>query len=263
MAIVYCAFLVMFLSEFSPTLYLIAATELFFTLYDTWNAIRQCLFLLHTLQLFVLLAVQHLGELTSSLHTNIKQRSENFTSILNFRFLTIFQSEYWQLLAFAWTINEKLVSQLLFFIFASNIAINLVIIGNLLFKTLYTSEQLVMMAIIGLQTVLLLSACLGLSVWSKCYSGRTDGLLYRAQMMIKSGKTVDKDYELYVSSWRSNVTMVKLKLMAFYEQVCTNDEFRFTLGYLGKISPKSLLDFFIVYSGFVLYVAKMVSRGRL
>lgn len=253
MVVGYCGYLwMLFREDFPLNLFVFAAVELFFTLFDTWNALRQCFFLLHTLLLFVFLTVRHLGDLKDSLSIAVKQST---LKMFQFRYLDHFYSEYRTLLNFAYTINQSLVSQLLFTIFASNMAINLVIIGNLLFRPLYRSEQLVMLAIVVLQTVLILSACLGLTIWSDFF-GQSDRLLYRAQLILLREKG-DHVYRKLV------LITAKLKLAAFYETVCTRDEFRFTLGYLGKINSKSLYEFIVVYTGVVMYVAKMVRRGRL
>ena len=193
-------------------------------------------------------------KLNDSLAVALKQ---SHLVMFKYRFLAYFQREYHLLLGVARYTNVAIVSQLMFGTLLSNITLNVVMIGNLLFRrSLHISEKGVMLIVVALQTVLALLAVFGLTFWSSTFSQRSDRLLFKAQLVMAS-KEGDPLYR------RSVLTVATLKLAGFFEQVLTTDEFRFTLGPFGKISKASFCNFALLYSGIVMYVAKMVSRGRL
>ncbi|KAH9392152.1 hypothetical protein TYRP_022177 [Tyrophagus putrescentiae] len=222
--------------------------------YFAWSAIWQCFFALHLLTLITFLSSGHMTELNDSLAVALKQ---SHLVMFKYRFLAYFQREYHLLLGVARYTNAAIVSQLMFGTLLSNITLNVVMIGNLLFrKSLHISEKGVMLTVVTLQTVLALLAVFGLTFWSSTFFQCSDRLLFKAQLILAS-KEGDPLYR------RSVMTMAKLKLAGFFEQVLTTDEFRFTLGPFGKISKAYFYNFALLYSGIVMYVAKMVSRGRL
>lgn len=238
-------------------------------LFNIWNSIRQIFFSTHILLLFVLLARGHMSELNSSLDfktsnshpvrsTTVSDPHAYFRCIHR---LEAYYHEHGRMLAFARHMNGHIISQLLGAIFASNIAINLLVVGSLLFRRLYLSERLVMFLLISLQTFFALLTSLGMSSWSECFYENSSGctLLQRAQVRVlpvTSGQT-DPLYR------RALVSTAKLRLMAFLETVCTRRKFRFTMGSLGRISHQSLYEFLLLYSSLLFYVAKMIRRGRL
>ncbi|KAH9408009.1 hypothetical protein TYRP_011662 [Tyrophagus putrescentiae] len=119
-------------------------------------------------------------------------------------------------------------------------------VGHLIFKALSLSEQLVLVAITLLQLGFTLIGCASLIGWSSVFH-RSDRLMYSAQQMLR------------------HLFSAKLKLAAFYEQVCcsSSDQFHFRMGHLGKITPQSLYEFALFYTGMAMYVAKMVRKDRM
>ena len=103
-----------------------------------------------------------------------------------------------------------------------------------------------MVVVVGLQTLLGLLASLALIRWSDCLAV-SDRLLFRAQLyLLKSQEEKQGNQLLYK---RTLLSMAKLKLNTFYEQVAggaggvsSRDDFRFTIGALGRISKKSLCE---------------------
>lgn len=226
----------------------LASLELTLHLFNIWNSIREAFFTAHICLLFVICAKEQMTELNVSL----KKQVQNFRlSGLHF-----FYQEYWSMLSFARHMNDLVISKLYFSIFVSNISVNIVMISNLLFQNLSIIEKLIMLVIISLQTILILFSSFGLSAWSSCFY-QSNGLLYKVQLGLATNK---KNVRLYK---RALVITTKLKLMTFYEQVCTRKEFCFTMGCLGKISHKSLYEFALMYSCMILYVSKMVRFGKL
>lgn len=244
---------------YSTSLLAFAAAELLIILFNTWNSVRQCFFALHTMQLLVFAAVHHMTELITSLKKTVFKQTR--LVMLQYRMFDFFHKEWQQMRNFAGHTNQQIVSPLLFTTFATNIALNLVMIGNLLFRSLYNSEKIVMLAILFLQTFLVVLCSLGVTSWSSCFAKRsTFSILSQAQQaLLYSNKTENKLYKRVV------MTVAKIKLMKLFEHVCSykKEEFCFTVGPLGKVNRNSLYEFTILYSSLVMYVAKMIRRGTM
>ncbi len=251
LTIVYFSYLTMLFKQLTFSYAFLGALELTPLLFNIWNAIRQSLFSIHILFLFTLAAKGHITELNALLQSFLLKFKINNKHQQPFRSLDFFYCEYWRMLALARLMNSQVVSGLMFFIFTSNLALNLVMISSLLFRALYNSEKVIMLFFINLQSLLIVLCSFSLSAWSSCFC-RSDGLLYSVQLRL-----------MFNLNNRTLITAAKLKLNTFFEQVCTKEEFRFSVGALGKISSKSLYEFALLYSCLVMYVAKMVSRGRL
>lgn len=247
-------------SFFSPLILIliliIAAFDVLTINYFAWNTIRQAFFALHIMTMFTFVTKGHMKELNYSLAVAIRQ-----THLQMFRnkLLAYFRREYHLLLRVARYANEAIISNLLMTSFFSNMSLNVIIIGNLLFRTsLQPSEQVVMLTIVAIQIFLAFTSVFGLTGWSSSF-GTSDRLLFKAQLVLSTSKKGSSN-RLYQ---RSVLTMTKVKLASFYEQVLTTDEFRFTIGPFLKISQASVFQYSMIYSGVVIYVAKMVRRGRL
>lgn len=239
--------------------YLLAAFDMLTLNYFAWNTVRQAFFALHVLTIFTSLTKGHMGELNASLVTALSQAQMPS----RYRFLTYFTQEYHLLLRMARLANESLVSSLLFTSFLSNMSLNVIIIGSLLFRdSLQPSEQLVMLAVVAIQTFLALTSVLGLTSWSSSF-GTSDRLLFRAQILFLTSMKAESTKNDHDHPQQSALTLAKLKLAALYEQVLSSDEFRFTLGPFVKISHASVYKYALLYSGMVMYVAKMVRKGKL
>lgn len=239
----------------SPFSFVLLALELTPLLFNIWNTLRQLFFCTHILLLFVIVTKGHMTFLNASLDVANFNQADTHAYFRFIHKLNSFYSEHWRMLSFARHVNSHVISQLMGVIFVSNITINLVIVGSLLFRRLYISESLIMLVLITLQTSFAIITCLSMTSWSECFY-QSDSLLYRAQLNLATTK-VDQLYK------RALVSTAKLKLMVFFETVCTSKKFHFTMGSLGKISHQTLYEFIFVYSSLVFYVAKMIRRGRL
>ncbi len=182
--------------------------------------------------------------------------------------------------------NDQLISRLIFTGALANLPVNLVMLGNLLFGRMPPFAVATMLiGTIGQSTGPLIVVALLTAISASFY--RSDGLLYKAQLtMVTSTVIYDNEHSNFSMSkqnsknescvkpgqklklnqrfYQNKVTLLtKLHLAVFYETVCTKDKFCFTFGPYTKISHKSVSEFAFVYSGFILYVAKMVKSGRL
>ncbi len=262
---------------------LATADALLFSYY-IWKSIREVLFALHILYLNTFTVSGHVAELNEWLGTVLRRQST--LPMLKYRHLDLFYGEYRRLLAQARYANAQVVSPVMAATVATQLALNLLATGFLLFRRLYPGEQLLLVAFAAIQFLLATGACLGLTTWSEVFN-RSSALLYRAQLVQLCGgggggggrrswnevgegsqqqqqhqQQQQQQQQLYR---RALLITAKLKLMVFFEQVCRRrgDEFRFTVGSLAKISRRSLYEFAFLYSSLVMYVAKMIHRGRL
>ncbi len=189
--------------------------------------------------------------------------------------LNRFYQDYRCLLSLATTANNQLISRLLFTTLPANLPLILVIVGNLLLRSLPLVAILMIVMCSLAQTTRAVSITVFLtSIYSDFY--RSDRLLYRIQLTLanyrfeySTNKTENQNSKLqHQQQWRhfrqsSALLLDKLHLAVFYETVCTEKKFRFTLGPHTKISYRSMFEFLLIYSGSILYVAKMFKSGRL
>ena len=236
-----------------------AALDLLLISYAAWKTIRETLFSLNVVLLSSLVANRHIDQLNGQLRTAVQFRQRQL-AVFKYRYLDYFYAEYLRLLRYAGALNRAVARWLMLIAVISNLSLNVLLLGNLFFRrktaTVKGSEHLLGLVFITVQTTLAGAGSLVLSTWSDAFR-RSQGLLYTVQLKVLAIKEGELLYR------RSLIITAKLKLSAFYEQVCTTKVFHFTVGHLGAVSRKSLLDFVIVYSGFVMYVAKMVRRGTL
>ncbi|KAH9396040.1 hypothetical protein TYRP_020120, partial [Tyrophagus putrescentiae] len=236
-----------------------AALDLLLISYAAWKTIRETLFSLNVVLLSSLVANRHIDQLNGQLRTAVQFRQRQL-AVFKYRYLDYFYAEYLRLLRYAGALNRAVARWLMLIAVISNLSLNVLLLGNLFFRrqtaTVKGSEHLLGLVFITVQTTLAGAGSLVLSTWSDAFR-RSQGLLYTVQLKVLAIKEGELLYR------RSLIITAKLKLNAFYEQVCTTKVFHFTVGHLGAVSRKSLLDFVIVYSGFVMYVAKMVRRGTL
>ena len=221
------------------------------------NAFRQAVFLLNFLLLASFAVRRHLAELGRQLKTlafkgKFRMQGPSFT----YRFLAFYYREYRAQLDFARHTDHHVGSGLMFADLFTNTSINLVMIGKALFRPLSTGEKLVLAVMVPMQVSCTVVACLGMITWSEAFL-KSDRLLYTVQLKVLVSKPEKECFHTKA------MTTAKLKLSSFYETVCSTDEFRFHMGNLGKISKKNVFEFALLYSGFVLYVAKMVQKDRL
>ncbi|KAH9410098.1 hypothetical protein TYRP_009851, partial [Tyrophagus putrescentiae] len=166
----------------------------------------------------------HLAELL------VQQQQHKHNLLL---FLSRFYHDYRCLQSLATTANSQLTSRFLFISILANLPINLVLVGNLLFRQLPPiAISMILICLLAQTFVPLILATLFTSI--------TD-CLYRSDPLIRA----------------------KLHLAVFYETVCTKNKVRFTFGPHAKVCYRSMFEFLFVYSGFLLYIAKMIKNGRL
>src|SRR5699024_8005682 len=96
------------------------------------------------------------------------------------------------------------------------------------------------------QTFLSFCGCATLITWAKSLY-RPERILFQVQHRLVS-RLNDPLHK------RALLTLVKVKLMTFYEFVCSRKAFRFTIGPFASISTRSLYEFLFAYSGMVMYV---------
>ncbi len=193
-----------------------------------------------------------MAALHSQLAIAVRQRH---LVMFKFRYLSLFYREYWRLMRFCRLFNRQVARWMNLIAVLANLSLNVLLIGVILFqRKLSPPERAVLFTFLAFQSAAALAGTLKLARWSDCFN-IASSLLYSVQLRLAS-KNGDPLYR------RSVMTTAKLRLMGFYEQVCRQERFRFSVGHLGKVSRKSLLDFAIVYSGLAMYFAKMVRKGR-
>lgn len=278
----------LFTEQLTPLVQTMIVFETLISFYNTFNCFRFNTFFVHTLLVLHAVVREHIRELNSLLkriisgkpkrthlknHQNEKNSAGQFE---HYRLLRRFYQEYRYLLAILRNANYQLVSRILFTALVANLTFNLVTLSLLLFQRVAPSslpERITLLMLACGQTFI---AALCVSVLSSTtqHFYRSNNLLYRVQLMLGSCNNDDEgnkqnsretaDVQKLELIYRQTMcTTAKLKLAAFYETVLTTNEFRFTVGYLAKISWRTLYEFLIVYSGFVMYIAKLTRNGRL
>lgn len=269
---------------FRPLLYTASAIfdDLVIALH-TWSIIRTALFCLHIVLVWSFAVKRHFEELNAALLAAVltvdRKAPENSVAKMPLiqnqspgRALPVlldrFYREYHWLQAACRRADEQITSQLLFTGVAANLAVNLVLIGNFIFRSLPPVVTSLMVFIGLLQSVIAYTAASGLAGTSGCFY-QSEGLLYRLQLKLTEStkctwtRRVDpggeggSEQELRNRRKRRNVWILqKLKLAHFYEIVCTENKFCYTFGNLSNINHKTMYEFMYAYSGFVMYVSK-------
>ena len=200
------------------------------------------------------------------------------------RAVAIFRQEHRHLHEVAVTINDLVSSRLMIVTFLTNIFNNVMMIAKLIFELpLLSAEAAVVFLIILAQTVISLPACFVQITWAKAlYSGASIHLLYVSQPMLTNdeqsgakfgvdngtahqgkrsglkkqasfGGVLQKRPTLCLGDgglFRAVMLVEKLKLNLYFELVCTQSPFMFTLGQLGGISKKSLYEVLLLFAIF-------------
>ena len=258
--------------------------EVLILFFATWQTLVGIFLLLQALFIVYAVVREHTTELSSLLLNKIKIRAYQHH---HFFILNRFYHEYYHLLFKTLRpANEHCFSRTLLFCLAAFLLFNLLVCEDLLLRVdsgspqgksfdnhsnfLEKAELLLMTAF---QVVLVLAVIAGLVAITQCFY-RADGLLFRVQLMLKGSAPQKEEprrndcaalrwlWSLYREQ-QQQCTRAKLKLAVFYETVCTEDPFRFTVGSLAKVSWEWSLEFAFFYAGFVLYVAKMIRSGRM
>ncbi|KAH9396794.1 hypothetical protein TYRP_003092 [Tyrophagus putrescentiae] len=246
--------------------------------YCAWNAVRMGFFSLHVIAMQAFIARGRVGELNGAITGAVQScrtvaktgGGNNKAAALQLkRAVAIFRQEHRHLHEVAVTINDLVSSRLMIVTFLTNIFNNVMMIAKLIFEPLLPMEAAAVFLIILAQTTISLPACFVQITWAKAlYSEASIHLLYVSQPMLtndeQSGAKFGNNNGLGDGGLFGAVMLVeKLKLNLYFELVCTQSSFMFTLGQLGGISKKSLFEFFLGYSGFILYASKMFIRNRL
>ena len=257
--------------------------EVLILFFATWQTLVGIFLLLQALFIVYAVVREHTTELSSLLLNKILKVPLRAYQHHHFFILNRFYHEYYHLLFKTLRpANEHCFSGALLLCLAAFLLFNLLVCEDLLLRVdangsfpqgesfdhyhhnfLEKAELLLMTAF---QVVLVLAVIAGLVAITQCFY-RADGLLFRVQLMLKSGKKESGKNDCaqkWLSLYREQqCTRAKLKLAVFYETVCTEDPFRFTVGSLAKVSWEWSLEFAFFYAGFVLYVAKMIRSGRM
>ncbi len=278
-------------------LYAWALVDLFAVVYHIWNVIRLTAFGAHLILVFSFLVHGQIEcELNRALRENLRLREAADSHLSGFKsnrvrhfqpslavlqlqlLLHRFYREYRWLLASMGLFNDCFVSRTLLTNGLTNLVINLVFVGNLLFRQnrLAFAMAAFMVLIIVAQVLIVGTIATGLTTISNGFY-RSDRLLYQAQLSMtvfpprqdcfrsKNSNESDRQQNF---CWRrqtaaATTVLAKLKLAVFYETVCTKNKFRFTVGSYTDISYRSMFEFLFVYTGFLMYVAKMIRKGQL
>ena len=254
-----------------------ALFDFFIIVFHVWSLVRISFFSLHIILVWSFVGKHHFAELNCLLalavvgrtsktvqHDNLligSSRSHVETSQLLRRF---YQEHHWFLSIFQ-RFNKQLVSKIFFTAIVSNVTLNLVMVANVLFRELSLEEITMMLLMILSQTLLAFIGAHSLASISNCLY-RSKNLLFRLQLKITGNW--QKTKKIYLNEiqfiYIKNAWIVqKFKLAVFYETICTKNKFHFTFGAHSKISHKTMYEFLLVYTGFIMYVSKMVKNGRL
>lgn len=179
----------------------------------------------------------HLRELNSSLglaltHQAMLESIGNHCSGALQRQLASFRLEHHYLLRLSQHVNVHLVSRLLLALLLTNVLYNIVTLSVLLRANVDQGEQIFLLLMIAVEGLLPLVTCSIFAAWSSAFY-TCDRLLYRAQACL-----VRSDNALTYPK----ILLAKLQLLPFYEFICTEKPFRFTVGQVGTISKRALFE---------------------
>ena len=187
-----------------------------------------------------------------------------------------FYHDYQWLLSLAISANSQVASRLFFTAIIANLPSNLVMIVELLFCQVPPLALSIFVLCLSFQiNLVLLFAVLLTAISNSFYLSERQ--LYKVQLLLTTDKLAvstentknrNGKQQQQPQQWRhfchsSSYLLTKLHLAVFYETVCTKKKFRFTFGPHTKISNSNIFRFLLVYSGFIMYVAKMFKSGRL
>ncbi len=215
--------------------------------YCAWNGVRMGFFSLHVISMQAFITRGRISELNTAISASIFQSKISKSALPLKRAVALFRKEHRHLLRVAVTINDLVSSRLLIITFLTNIFNNVMMIAKLIFELPFLSaEAAVVFLIILAQTAISLPACFVQITWAKAlYSGASINLLYISQPMlremIEEGKMQQQNSN-FGGLFGTVMLIEKLKLNLYFELVCTQKPFIFTLGQLGGISKKSLYE---------------------
>lgn len=221
--------------------------------YGAWNAVRIGFFSLHVISMQAFIAQGVVRELNDDIYgafkTAISKKGLKTTSSLALfslkQAVARYQREHRHLLEVAVGINNLVASKLMIITFVTNIFTNVIMIAKLIFELPFLSaEAAVVFLIILAQTAISLPACAVQISWTKAlYSKRSIHLLFLSQPILKENGILPAQDQTSKPQTRdlfaTLMIVAKLKLNLYFELVCTQNQFMFTLGQLGKISKKS------------------------
>ncbi len=188
-------------------------------LYATWNSIRLCLFAIHLVTIpIVAFGRQLLSHKASLLRTLHSTPSESRVELK----LSTFRQHFVHVHYIAQYIASLIVGKLMFVTLFTNVLVSSFNINIILHEKLLIAELVLLICLLFLEVFLALAGCII--------------FIYMSDAMHSSGGVLFKTHQ-YVKS-----LSVKLKLMTFYEAICTNKRFYFYVCMVGKISRKSLLE---------------------
>lgn len=277
-------------NSLSPFLLALILFDLLHICYIAWNCVRNILFTLHVILMNSFVFNNYVDELNKSLKMRVVQaeffltfsssslsglvyaaRKRRYQVVTNlhsflrhfyrqFRWLTLVANQYNK-------VGSPLIASGVIF----HTVLNLLLIANLLFRETSLLELTTAMLVISLQVVYSVLITSSLVSQSQAFS-RSDMLLYRVQQTLlrlagSDGFAEREKLRLarrkqFWGYWETEI-LVKLKLATFYEILCTEHVFRYTVGPFVKLSWKAMYEFAYVYSIFVMSVTTMVRSNRL
>ncbi|MDL4916168.1 MAG: hypothetical protein QRY16_21115, partial [Enterobacterales bacterium endosymbiont of Blomia tropicalis] len=191
-----------------------------------FHTIRMILFLLHSLTIELLVYHFIINKLDLYLKKALKMTYKGrWTQKQLSRQLDFFRFEHANGVMNAINANRYIVSPLLLTGSLSNFTFNIYLISALYFLRMAIGEQLLCFAVIVLQILFSLSALLPLISLTAC--------IHHSALLIQ-------DAQYCING--TNYLTKKLKLMTYFELMHTTNQITFTLGPVGKITRKSLME---------------------
>ena len=211
----------------------IAMVDVLFISYGAWNAIRNDINSIEVVILLSYISCKRMGEMNHNLASmvHLAANSRKFIKSLK-RHIPYFISDHHRLRSFAEHINQLGVSDFMFVAFFTNIVVNVILFNLLLIRQLELAEQLVIVIVLEAQFIFGMLAPQILINWADGLSG-SDSLLYRTQGLIgRKGNFFALP----------SVISAKIRLLRFFEVICTKDRYHFTMGPSAKITKRSLYE---------------------
>lgn len=208
-------------------------------LYSCFNTCRTVLFYLHEIFLFRCLFTGHLAQLHAHLRDRVSGREVQSVHQL-MGHLAFYQTEHAHLHLYEQYLNRKIISRTLSAAFLIKVLVNVMALNFLLISQMTLFERAIVLAVTLFQIAigLLISQTL-ISMVAPLYA--CERTLYRAQGKLASA----------AGTSGQRILGAKVRLMTFFECICTEEQFAFTAGVLASISKKAVFEVGHVGSSYV------------
>lgn len=224
-------YLFTFYHKLSALQSVIALLDITLNIYCSWNGNRMGMFGLNFVIVLFFVHHSHIRYLNQRLQQLTQLENLNPSSLIFF--LRTFYHDHLSILKSYIETNQQIVSPLLFVSILSQFGFNIWLITFVVKKSafLLLGEKIFFFCLLVVQTAMALMTCQTFVHTEILHS--SESLLFKAQFALRGS----------IFRNGSCVLREKIKLMAYYEQMNSNNKkFSFTFGPLGKLSKNSILQ---------------------